>query len=242
MGLVQRNLVGKYKNSVLGFGWNFILPILLIVIYYIVFTELRTSNLDNLWLYLATGIFPLNFMITNLNVGCSCIVGNSNIVKKMYFPRELLVLSQIISSFIILLIGVAIVILLSIPTCEINLSILMLIPALIVSFIFVAGFVFIISSLVVYVRDLQFAIGTLSIIFYFITPIYFEINQTTGVLSETILLNPFTYFIELFHQSLFYYNIPNYDCLLIASVISIVTLLIGYYTFKKLEGGFAERI
>lgn len=67
--LVSKNLFGRYKNSVLGFGWHFVMPIIMLVVYYVVFTEVRASPISDFWVYIAAGIFPFNFMVSNLTGG-----------------------------------------------------------------------------------------------------------------------------------------------------------------------------
>ena len=108
--LVIKNLIGQYRSSLLGFSWHLIMPLILLIVYYIVFTQIRASPIPDFWVYLASSLFPFTFMINNLTSGSSCIIHNANILKKMYFPREIIVLSQVISTFIIMLIGYAIVV------------------------------------------------------------------------------------------------------------------------------------
>jgi lipopolysaccharide transport system permease protein len=80
--LVRKNLYGKYKNSVLGFLWNFITPTILVLLFYIVFENFMGKGVPYYWAYLCIGMFPFTFMNTNLIGGASCITSSGGMVKK----------------------------------------------------------------------------------------------------------------------------------------------------------------
>lgn len=241
--LVFKNLFGRYKNSLLGFGWNFITPMIMMLIYYVVFTGIRQGSLPNFWIFLASGLFPFHFMVSNLIGGSNIIVGNVGMIKKMYFPREIIVYAQVFSSFIIMIIGYAIVliaILLSGNSLSVNAF--MILPLFVTVFFFVTGYALIISALTVYVRDLQHFLSSINIVFFFVTPMYFTVDSVTGILSTIVWFNPFTYYVESFHQIIYFGNIPDIPILLMCIVLAIVSLILGHVIFGKLKRGFAERL
>lgn len=241
--LIVKNLFGNYKNSILGFGWHFIVPVVLLLIYYIVFTELRIQNLTNFWIYLSAGIFPFNYMYSNLNSSSNCIISNSNLIKKIYFPRELLILSQIISSFITLLISYAIIIVIVAVSGHLEFFSLVCLPiAFMLMFIFSLGYSLFISSVVVYVRDIKYVISTFSMILFFITPIYFDATAVSGILSDIVQINPFAYYVELFQSLIYYGTLPNLNIVKVCIGIAIFSIIAGSYTFHILKRGFVERI
>ena len=241
--LITKNLIGRYKNSILGFGWHFVMPAIYMIVYYLVFSQIRQNPIDNFWVYLASGLFAFHFMINNLVSGAGCIVSNSGMIKKMYFPREIFVLSQVISTFVIMLIGYAIVLVaLIISGYELNAALLFSIIVFALMMLFAVGYVMIVSALTVYVRDIQHFLNSISMAFFFLTPMYFTTESTTGMLNTIIWANPFTYYIEALHQIIYYGTAP--DAILIAecAIISIVVASMGFALFSKLKGGFAERL
>lgn len=241
--LVIKNLIGRYKNSMLGFLWHFFTPIMMIMVYYIVFTEIRQSTIPNFWIYLATGLFPFNFMLSNLTNGCTCIISNSNMIKKMYFPRVIIPLAQVISSLIIMMIGYAIVIIcILISGYSLQYTITLIIPIIVIMTLFVLGMVLLVSALTVYIRDIQYLLGSISMAFFFITPMYFTIDKISGIISYVIWINPFTYYVEAFHQVVYYGICP--DIYIIGSTIALAlaSLIIGWAVFDKLKKGFVERL
>ncbi len=243
--LIKKNLFGKYKNSVAGFAWHFIMPLIMLVVYYIVFTEIRTSVIPDFWVYLTSALFPFFFMITNLTAGSGTIVVNSGMIKKMYMPRELFVIAQVISSLIIMLIGYSIVLFsILLSGYDLNwLSLLYLIPLILFMTVFVVGYVLFFSSITVYVRDVQHILTSLNMVFFVMTPMYFLPDAISGVLSSLIWFNPFTYYVEAYHAIVYFGQFPDLllSCMCIV-ILPVLSLVIGSITFYRLEGGFAERM
>ncbi len=242
--LVSKNLFGRYRNSALGFAWHFIMPLMMLAVYYIVFTSIRTSDISYFWVFLASGIFPFNFMTSNLAGGAGTITGGAGMVKKMYFPREILVLAHVLSSFIIMLLGyVAVLVIVALAGFPLNLKTLLVLPAILVlSAVFVTGYVLFFSALTVYVRDVQYALSSITMVLFFMTPMYFPATSVSGVLSKLIWFNPFTYFIEAFHNLVYSGAIPELKILLMCVVVPIISVTIGWIVFRRLRGGFAERL
>ncbi len=242
--LVVKDLFGRYRNSALGFLWHFINPLAMLAVYYIVFTQIRASPIPDFWVYLASGIFPFSFMTTNLSSGAGSVVQNAGMVKKMYFPREILVLAHVISSFIIMILGyiaaLAIVVLSGYPLHLIPMALL---PIILVSMAaFTAGYVFLFSSLTVYMRDVQYILGSLTMVFYFLTPMYFLTQDVSGMLKTMISINPFTYYVEALHSVVYFGEVPEMNVLLMCLILPIVSLAIGLAVFRRLKRGFAERL
>lgn len=241
--LVTKNLIGRYKNSLLGFGWHFVMPIVYMAIYYLVFSQIRQNSIPDFWIYLTSGLFAFHFLIENIVGGASCFVGNSGMIKKMYFPREIIALAHVISTFVIMIIGYAVVFLtLTIAGYEYHLSIIMVPFLFIIILIFAFGSVLIVASLTVYVRDLQHVLTSLSMAFYFLTPMYFVVSDTSGLLNAIIWANPLTYFLEALHQSIYYGSIPDISIMACCALISVSIFCAGIIIFHKLKGGFAERL
>ena len=241
--LVVKNLVGRYKSSVLGLLWHFITPIITMIIYCIVFTQIRAGPISNFWVFITSALFPFIFMTTNLTSGAGCIVSNSSIIKKMYVPKEILVFSQILSSLIVMLVGYTIVLLIAATIGNgISISWTMILPVILLMTIFVTGYVFLFSALTVYIRDVQYLLSSLSIVYYFLTPMYFIPDTVSGALSTIIWFNPFTYFVECFHSIVYFNTFPNLNHLLMCLLLSILSLIVGKTVFNKLKKGFVERL
>ena len=242
--LIAKDLFGNYRNSVLGFGWHFVMPLILMTIYYVIFTAIRSNSIPDFWIYIASALFPFNFMMTNLTSGAGTIVHSSGMIKKMYFPREIIVLAKIISSFIIMLMGYVLIIsIIALSGHPLNPALLLLLPiVLLLMSLFVTGYSLLFSSITVYLRDVQYILSSISIAFFFGTPMYFTLDSITGLFSQLIWLNPFTYYVEAYHQIIYYGVIPEVKILVVCSLLPLFSIMIGYFVFSRLKRGFAERL
>ena len=242
--LIYNNLFGRYRNSALGFAWNFVIPLMMICVYYVVFTEIRRSEIPDFIVYVLSAMFPFTFMTQNLTAGAAAVTGNSGMVKKMYFPREILILAQIISSFIIMLIGYITSFILIIATGYSldPVSLLFMPLILLLELIFTTGYTMLFSAANVYCRDVQYILNSISMVFFFLTPMYFSADQATGILSTIIWINPFTYYIEALHSAVYFGESPDAGVLLVCFLIAFTALAVGYAVFRRLKRGFAERL
>lgn len=243
MALVKKNLFGRYKNSFIGFAWHFVLPVIMMCVYYVVFNTIRASAVPDFWVYMSSGLFPFTFMIGSLNRGPSTIISNASMVKKMYFPRSILILSEVASEFIVMLIGYVMVFVgVIIIGYDIGSSVIVLPVFLILMAVFVTGYVLFLSSITVYIRDLQYLINSLSMVFFFITPLYFMMSDVDGILATIITLNPFAYYVQAFEQILYYGIIPEHSIMLMCVVMPLISIVAGIIIFRWLRRGFAERL
>lgn len=244
VSLINNSLFGHYKNSALGFLWHFITPLMMFAVYYIVFTEIRSVPIDDFLIFLASALFPFNFMVNGIAGGAGAVTSNAGMLKKMYFPREIFVLSYVLSNFIVMLLGYAavmvIVVLSGYPLDWV--SLLLLVPLLLLTMLFTLGYVFFFSAITVYVRDVQYALSSITMVFFFLTPMYFTADSVSGLLGSIIWYNPFTYYVEAYHSIIYFGEIPELKILLMCVILPIVSLAIGLAVFCRLKGGFAERL
>ena len=97
---VHKEIRGKYKGSVLGVLWSFLNPLLMVAVYAIVFPYLMRMQMDNYLVFLITGVIPWVFFMTVVTTGCNCVWINGGIIKKVYFPREILPISVVSAGLI----------------------------------------------------------------------------------------------------------------------------------------------
>lgn len=241
---IVRNLFGRYKNSLFGFAWNFITPLIYIVLCYIIFSEISQSTIENYLIFLASGIFIYSFILGGITSGASIFTGNSGMIKKMYFPREILVISQAISALIIASIGYTFVFIIALCSgIALNLfSILTTLIMLSLGFLFFIGCSLLFGSISVYVRDVQYLLGSISIAFFVCTPIRTMMSDANGIILEIYKVNPLTYFVEPMHQAIYFAESPDLIYVGIAGLITLFILVIGYAVFWRLKRGFVERL
>lgn len=238
------NLKGQYKNSYLGFAWQFLTPAIAVLLFYVLFTSIRAVDMEDYWIYLCAGMFPFSFLTISINTGGNTFTSNSGMIKKIYFPRELFVLSKTIGGFITFLISYAIVIVLVLLSDhDVGIvPMLWLIPLSILSFLFAYGVDLMISSIVVYVRDLSYLITAIARIIFWGTPIFYSVDSLTGFLTWAIWINPLTFFVTAFQDCLYGCTSPEFWTLIALIIMTAFVVVAGTLVFRKLDRGFAERL
>ena len=242
--LVKRDLRGRYKGSVLGFLWTFINPLLQLVVYTVVFSMIMKTGIDKFYLFLFVALVPWLFFSTCLTGGSSCIFAQQDMVKKIYFPREVLPLAFVISQFINMLLTFIIIFLVLIFSgVGINLIAILYLPIImIVEFILALGIAMLVSAVTVYFRDLEYILGIVSMAWMYLTPIIYPVESVPDEIMPIFNLNPMSPIIIAYRDILYYKRIPQVGTLLHAFLLGIAVLLIGCFAFSKLKRHFAEEL
>lgn len=242
--LVKRDLRGRYKGSVLGFLWTFLNPLFQLIVYTVVFSFILPSGIEKYYLYLFVALVPWLFFSTALTGGSSCIIVQKDLIKKIYFPRLVLPVSFVISQFInMLLTFIVIFIVIIISGIGINFIALTYLPVImLVEFILALGIVTLVSAITVYLKDLEYILGIVSMAWMYMTPILYDITLIPEKFRSLYMLNPMTPIIIAYRDVLYYKKIPEIETLGLGIILGIVVLVIGIFAFKKLNKRFAEEL
>lgn len=240
---ISKDIRGKYKNSVLGIIWSFLNPLLQIAVYAIVFPLIMKSNLPNYTVFLCCGLIPWNFFSAAISRTSFTMIENGNIIKKVYFPRQILPLSVVTSEAVNFIIS-TIIILAFVLGYGMGISkfIIFYPLVLLVQYLLLIGISFIVSSVTVYFRDLQHFIGILLQLLFYATPIVYASNTIPENFQWILKFNPMTYVINGYRDIFYYQKTPDLVSLAIVLSVSIVICLVGYFIFNKLQRRFAEEI
>lgn len=241
--LVLTDLRTRYKGSVMGFLWTFLNPLLLLAIYSVVFSFIMRQNIENYPMFLFCAMLPWTFFSSSIQSSAGIIMRNSNLVKKIYFPREILPLSVIIAGVINYFFGLVILIpSLLLTGVQINLSLLAFPLILFVQTLLTLGIGLIVSAMNVYFRDLEHIIAIVLQAAFYITPIIFPISMVPKEFQALFSLNPMTEIIQAY-RNIFYYGImPDFMHLSLYLLYSSMVLVIGWVIFNKMQKSFAEEI
>ncbi len=245
ISFVRKDLRGRYKGSVLGFLWTFVNPLLQLLVYTIVFsTIMRFGDIDKYYLFLFVTLIPWLFFSTSLTSGCMSVLVQKDMLKKIYFPREVLPVAQVTSCFMNMLFSfVVIFAVLIISGSEINFLALLYLPVvMIVEYIFAMGITLIASAVTVYFRDLEHILGIVAMAWMYMTPVIYGMEQVPEEFRGWFILNPMTSIIVSYRDILYYAKIPEMDTLGISFVMGIIILFVGFIVFGKLKKHFAEEL
>ncbi len=246
--LVRKELRGRYKGSALGFLWTFINPLLQLMVYTMVFSVIMRSGIDKYYLFLFVALVPWIFFSASLTGGAGCVMASQDMVKKIYFPRMVLPMAYVTSSFINMLFSFIVVFAVLLVTgYGVNLVALLYLPIImIVEYLVALGIAMITSSLTVYLRDLEHIFSIIAMAWQFLTPVMYPQEMVQNALGEHPLLwkiwnlNPTTPIINAYREILYYKQVPDLQNMGTAALLGIIVCVVGYVIFNKLQKGFVE--
>lgn len=238
---VQKEIRGKYKGAWLGIIWSYLNPLLMLVVYSLVFSQIMRIQIENYSMFLFTALIPWTFFVSTISQGSLSVVANGALLKKVYFPREIIPISVVTSGavnfFISCIIMFGFIIFSGLGLTEYAIFFPVI---LVIQYIFLMGIVFVLSALTVYARDLEHIIGVIITMMFYATPIVYSMDMVPDNIKPILALNPMTPIIEAYRDVLFYQRMPQWDSLLAVFVVSIVIFYFGLVIFRKLQRNFAE--
>lgn len=260
LNLTLRELRGRYKRSLLGWTWSLLNPLAMVVIYTVVFAYFLDiepptgdpSGLKNFALFLLCALIPWNYFSNGVNGSMGSLLGNANLIKKVYFPRELLVFSTVASLVVTMAIEFAVL-------CAILLLVgnfvLPWIPVLLVlvviQTVFIVGIGLVLAPCNVYYRDIQHLVGILLMILFYLTPIVYPVRfvpKTAEIGGYEIPvrtlyeLNPLVRFVEAYRDVLYDLRFPPLGDWAYLCAWAVATAAIGMWVFGKLDRRLAEEV
>ena len=240
---VKKEIRGRYKNSILGVVWSFLNPLLQLAVYAVIFGALLAGGDSTYHIYICVALIPWTYFTTAITQSAFTIIGNGDIIKKVYFPREILPISVVTSGAVNFMIS-TIIILAFVIFSGLGISkYIILYPfILLIQYILLLGISFIVSSITVYVRDFEHIIGVILMAAFYGTPIVYKLEQLPANLQVMMQLNPMTHLINAYRDIFYYQQMPNLKMLGIILMIGLALTVVGYFIFKKLQKGFAEQL
>ena len=240
---ITKDVGGKYKHSFLGVLWSFLNPLLQIAVYALVFQVILKSDIENYAVYLCCGLIPWQYFSNVVIRGAAVMVDNGNIIKKVYFPREILPISLVASEGVNFLISTTIILgFVIFGGIGLSWNILWYFLILAIQIIVSIGIAFLVPSLPVYIRELLHLLGILMQLLFYATPIVYSMDSVPASMKWLLMLNPMSYLIEGYRNIFYNKTMPNFKGLLIALVMGVVLCVCGYFIFRKLEKRFAEEL
>lgn len=242
--LVRKELRGRYKGSALGFLWTFINPLLQLCVYTFVFSIVMPNNIDKFYLYLFVGLIPWLFFSGSLTGGAASIINQKDMVKKIYFPREVMPIAYVTSNFVnMLLCFVVIFAVVIVSGVGINPIAICYLPIImVVEYIMCLGGAMLTSALTVYFRDLEYILGIVTMAWMYFTPVVYSIDMVPENLRPFMNLNPMTPVIVAYRDVLYSKQVPHIGTLASGFVLGCIVLIVGSIVFQKLQRGFAEEL
>lgn len=238
--MIKRSTAGRYKSSVLGFAWNMLAPVLTLIVLYLVFTTIRVRPIPQFWIYLCAGMFPVSFMS-----GClkgRAILNNASFITKMKFPREITVIADTtMQMFSVVIVYLTVIVIILSYGNPMDWAVALVIPlVLCVMFVFGLGCSFLVSTICVFLRDVGHFMSIAMRLVVWITPTFFLASEATGLLKTLVWYNPFTYFVEVFHDLIYHNVMPDTSQVLLCCGLAASMFLIGWAVFEHFKKRLPE--
>ena len=240
---VKKEIRGKYKGSFLGVLWSFLNPLLQVLVYAIVFPYIMRIKTDNYLQYLICGVIPWTFFTTVINQGMITVRMNAGIIKKVYFPREILPISVALSGLINFFISCIILLLFCLfGGLGVSWHLLLLPVIAIIQFFLTLGLVFALSAINIYIKDVEYIVQFILNMMFYVTPILYSVELFPEKIRRLLYINPFTEIVTAYRDIFMYHKIPDLIPMLYVIGVVAVIYFIGLFIFRKLEKGFAEEV
>jgi len=254
LNLTIRELKARYKSSALGFLWSLLNPLGMMLVFTFVFTVMMPNNqVEKYPLFLLCGLLPWNFFSAGIMASINSIVGNANLVKKVYFPREALPISSVLANLVNFLLGLVVLfVALFIFRAKFSPWLWLLPVVILIQTCFILGIAFILSTVNVYYRDTIMIMDVVILAWFFLTPVVYPIeNLPTGYTMFGVTLNvhrlmyifnPMASLVAAYRDLLYWGYRTDLDFLLRTAVTALAILALGYWFFVRHSGRFGEEV
>lgn len=240
---IKKEIRGRYKNSVLGVLWTFLNPLLQIIVYATIFPLILRDAKEHYLIFVCVGLIPWAFFTASVSQSAFTIISNANIVKKVYFPREILPLSVVLSNAVTFVISTLIIIGFALGYGKgISWHIIFFPIVLLLQIIMQLAISFILSSVTVYFRDLEHFVQIGLMLMFYATPIVYDASSIPGNFGKIMKINPMAPVIDGYRSIFYLQQIPNLKLIGFWMLIMTIVVYISWRIFKKLERGFAEEL
>ena len=241
--LVARELKVRYKRSVLGLLWTMLNPLVLMVVYTVVFTTIMPTTQKNFAIFLLAGLLPWIFFSGALLQGLTSVLTNQDLIRKVRVPQAVFPLSVVASNLVNFGLSLAPLFLLMAVAGQPFTSALLFLPvATLLITLFTSGVTLLLSSFTVFFRDVRHLTEVGLQVLFYLTPVLYGFEQLQGrsawwfdIFRTALSINPLSYLVPLVRDPVYYGRIPPPATLALATAIALSTLVLGFRVFVKLE-------
>lgn len=242
--LVARDLKVRYRSSILGFLWCLLNPLLMMAVFTFVFTVLMKSTIPKYPVFILIGILAWNFHATAVTGCIASVVSNSGLVMKVYFPREVLPISNVLSNAVNFALAlIALFAMLFAYQVHVGWSLLFLPVILLVQVTFSIGLGLFLSSLTVFFRDVEIITEAVLTAWFFLTPIIYRMEDLFPLYSRIMYIaNPMASIVSAYRDVLYSGGMPALDFFARTAATSLLVLAVGYIFFRRTAKRFGEEL
>ncbi len=242
--LVERELRARYKQTILGFSWAILIPVVYMLVFTLFFRRVADVDTEGVpyALFTYVGLLPWTFFSSSVSLGGTSILSNLSLLNKVYCPREVFPLASTGVAAVDTTIATSVLAVLFVVNTFMPAATIVWVPVLLaVQLAFTLGVVLLLSSLIVYLRDVRHLLPIALQIGLFATPVAYGLDSIpAGFRPAYALLNPLAPVIDGYRRTILYGHPPEWGLLGLGAITAVVALVGGYLLFKRLETRFAD--
>jgi lipopolysaccharide transport system permease protein len=242
--IVRRDLRLRYKQTVMGFGWAIFMPLLNMVIFSIIFTRVAPLDAGSPYpVFAYAGLLPWNFLASSLRFSAASLTNNTNLITKVYFPREILPFAAIVVSLVDFAVAASVLVcLMAYFHIWVSWAVLCLPLIVAVQIVFTAGVSLLVAMGQLFFRDIKYLFEVLLSVWMFASPVVYPVDRIGGHLGTLLRFNPMTPIIESYRAVLLRGELPAAGPLLWVALFSFGMLVWSWVVFHRSEFRFAENV
>ena len=237
--LVARDIKIKYRRSVLGVLWTLLNPLCMMIILSIVFSSIFKFDVENFPLYVLSGQVIFNFFNDSTTSSMSAIISSASLIKKVYVPKYLFVLSRVMSSFINLMASFTALLLVMVATrAELHWTVFLSVIPLAMVVLFSFGVGMFLAAITVRFRDVIHLYSVFTTGLLYLTPVIYPMAALPDVVKTIVMINPLTNYLLMFRDVMFNNTLPSVFSVLLGIAEAALALVLGLYVFYKNQDEF----
>lgn len=241
--LVARDIKIKYRRSVLGVLWTLLNPLFMMIVLSVVFSNLFRFDVENYPIYILSGQVVFNFFSESTTNAMSAIINNGSLIKKIYVPKYLFVVSRIFSSFINLMASFTALLLVMVATrAELHWTVLLVPIPIALLVLFSMGIGLILSAVTVKFRDIMHLYSVFTTALMYLTPVIYTMSILPEWLEPIVRINPITNILMMFREVMLYNSLISPESLIIAIIEAVIAMAVGLRVFYKNQDEFILNI
>jgi len=241
--LAKREITVRYKQSFLGLFWVVLNPFFQMLIMSFVFSYVFRIGMTGVAypIFLYVGLLPWVFFTSSITSSMGALVEGAGLLKKIYFPREILLLSTILAKVFDMSLSLIVLVgMMWFYQVPLTWHALLFIPIFAMQMVFVMGIGMILSVLNLFYRDIQYLVSLMLTLLFYLTPVLYQVESFPERYRWIFKINPMSVFINAYRQVLLAHDVPKWESIAIGLAVTVIIFVVGYRFFKKAEGTFAD--
>lgn len=242
--MTRRDLLLRYKQALMGFGWAIFMPLVNTAVFSVIFTRVAPLQMDMPYpLFAYCGLLAWNFSASSMRFAVTSLTANAGLVTKVYFPREIFPLSAVLVSLVDFAIGSLVLVALMIYYQVAPTAAIAALPwVLAVHFMFTLAVAMILAMANLFYRDVKYLFELVVTVWMFMSAVLYPVSQVGGLTGQLMAINPMTPILEAYRDALLRGRTPEPSSFLITTAVAALFLVVAWVIFHRAEYEFAESV